>query len=193
MALRLTAQRLISAPYSLHAVRAAQPISRLDQISRQIQYRNMSVPTYTSNGDNGDQGSTEGELNAWKHRAPYRVHDKNEHFKTRYEGSCHCGKIKYQLSREKPLDAKYCHCTTCQKIHGKYKSVVMFVEDAHSLLYKVHHSNGQPSSTRTTSTSPTVTMTLAGTKVPRRHASTSCRVKSAARTAEHLSWTRVGI
>ncbi|KAI4183838.1 MAG: hypothetical protein L6R41_005161 [Letrouitia leprolyta] len=55
--------------------------------------------TYTANGDNGDSGSTEGELNEWKHRAPYRVHDKQEHFQARYEGSCHCGKVKYQLSR----------------------------------------------------------------------------------------------
>jgi hypothetical protein len=22
------------------------------------------------------------------------------------------------LSREKPLAAKYCHCTTCQRLHG---------------------------------------------------------------------------
>ncbi|KAL8729149.1 MAG: hypothetical protein Q9181_005095 [Wetmoreana brouardii] len=73
---------------------------------------------YNANGDNGDSGSTEGELNEWKHRAPYRVHDKAENFNVRYEGSCHCGKVRYQLSREKPLDAKYCHCTTCQKIHG---------------------------------------------------------------------------
>ncbi|KAL8802943.1 MAG: hypothetical protein Q9182_003493 [Xanthomendoza sp. 2 TL-2023] len=78
----------------------------------------MANATYNANGDNGDMGSTEGELNEWKHRAPYRVHDKQEGFKVRYEASCHCGKVQYQLSREKPLDAKYCHCTTCQKIHG---------------------------------------------------------------------------
>ncbi|KAL9127893.1 MAG: hypothetical protein Q9217_003329 [Psora testacea] len=76
------------------------------------------TPAYRDNGDNGDDGSTEGDLNAWKHRAPYRVHDDDLDFHVRYEGSCHCGKVKYQLSREKPLDAKYCHCHTCQKIHG---------------------------------------------------------------------------
>lgn len=62
----------------------------------------------------------EGELNEWKFRAPYKVHSKddNGNFKALYEGSCHCGRVQYQLSREKPLDAKYCHCTTCQVLHG---------------------------------------------------------------------------
>ena len=57
-------------------------------------------------------------INEWKKRAPYKVHDKDEDFKVRYEASCHCGKVKYQLSREEPLDSKLCHCTTCQTQHG---------------------------------------------------------------------------
>jgi len=57
-------------------------------------------------------------MDEWKKKAPYRIHESDEHFNARYEGSCHCGRVKYQLSREKPLDAKYCHCTTCQVIHG---------------------------------------------------------------------------
>jgi len=55
----------------------------------------------------------------WKQRPPYRIHDNNDDFKTRYEASCHCGKVKYQLSREEPLDSKLCHCTTCQTQHGE--------------------------------------------------------------------------
>ncbi|RMY05285.1 hypothetical protein D0868_06490 [Hortaea werneckii] len=55
----------------------------------------------------------------WKFRAPYRVHEPNEGFKARYDASCHCGKVKYQLSREEPLDSKLCHCTTCQTQHGE--------------------------------------------------------------------------
>ena len=96
------------------------PVSRFAQQQFHSQSRVMSeqASAYRANGDNGDDGSTEGELNAWKHRAPYRVHDTDPDFKVRYEGSCHCGKIKYQLSREKPLDSKYCHCHTCQKLHG---------------------------------------------------------------------------
>ncbi|TKX26755.1 putative lutathione-dependent formaldehyde-activating enzyme [Elsinoe australis] len=60
---------------------------------------------------------TEG-LSQWKQRPPYRIHEPNENFKVRYEASCHCGKVKYQLSREEPLDSKLCHCTTCQTQHA---------------------------------------------------------------------------
>jgi len=58
------------------------------------------------------------EAHAWKQRAPYRVHDSNESFKARYNGNCHCGRVKYELSREKPVGSKYCHCTTCQVQHA---------------------------------------------------------------------------
>ena len=54
----------------------------------------------------------------WKKNAPYKLHEPAA-FNARYEASCHCGKVTYQLSREKPLAAKYCHCTTCQRLHGK--------------------------------------------------------------------------
>jgi hypothetical protein len=60
----------------------------------------------------------DGSHNEWKFRAPYKVHENEDGFKALYEASCHCGKVKYQLSREEPLDAKYCHCTTCQVLHG---------------------------------------------------------------------------
>lgn len=54
----------------------------------------------------------------WKHRAPYTYHESDEGFDVKWEGGCHCGKVQYQLSREKPLASKYCHCTTCQRLHG---------------------------------------------------------------------------
>lgn len=62
--------------------------------------------------------STNRKEDEWKHREPYRIHDDDEDFKVKWRGSCHCGKIKYQLSRDKPLASKYCHCTTCQRLHG---------------------------------------------------------------------------
>lgn len=110
------------------------PITRLTQLQSRFHASlpNMSdTKTYRANGDNGDDGSTEGDLNQWKFRAPYKVHGNDPNFKVRYEGSCHCGKIKYQLSREVPLDAKYCHCTTCQKIHGTFPMLYLHT-------YKLH-------------------------------------------------------
>ena len=121
----LRSPRLISS--SIHLTTTAYPksaapraVTRLNQLQLHTSSRNMAqASTYRANGDNGDEGSTEGELNQWKFRAPYKVHENDPNFHVRYHGSCHCGKIQYQLSREKPLDAKYCHCTTCQKIHGR--------------------------------------------------------------------------
>ena len=106
-----------------------QATSRLRQLQSHTLHRTMAdnASSYRGNGDNGDDGSTEGELNAWKHRPPYKVHDNDPNFYNRYEGSCHCGKIRYQLSREKPLDAKFCHCTTCQKIHGAPPTALLLV------------------------------------------------------------------
>lgn len=54
----------------------------------------------------------------WKHREPYAIHGDNENFPVKWKGTCHCGKVKYSLSRDKPLASKYCHCTTCQRLHG---------------------------------------------------------------------------
>lgn len=54
----------------------------------------------------------------WKHRAPYRIHEDDEKFDVKWKGGCHCGKVRYQLSREKPLATKFCHCSTCQRLHG---------------------------------------------------------------------------
>lgn len=61
----------------------------------------------------------EGKENEWKFRAPYKVHSNDEEFNVIYEGGCHCGRVRYQLNEEKPLSAKFCHCTTCQVLHGE--------------------------------------------------------------------------
>jgi len=69
-------------------------------------------------GNGHSSTDVEGSLNEWKFRAPYKVHENDSNFKPLYEGGCHCGRVKYQLGREKPLNSKYCHCTTCQVLHG---------------------------------------------------------------------------
>lgn len=82
-------------------------------------------------------------LDDWKERAPYAIHKPSEHFEARYEGSCHCGKVTFQLSREKPLASKYCHCTTCQTLHGApfqwaaifHKEDINFTNGHHDLVW----------------------------------------------------------
>ena len=74
-------------------------------------------------GDNGQHqhqagDTTHREEDQWKFRAPYKVQENDSNFKAVWKAQCHCGKVKYELSREKPLAAKYCHCTTCQRLHG---------------------------------------------------------------------------
>ncbi len=41
----------------------------------------------------------------------------DDSFKARYWASCHCGSVRYEVSAD-PVDAKICHCMTCQKLHG---------------------------------------------------------------------------
>ncbi|KAK4038545.1 Mss4-like protein [Parachaetomium inaequale] len=61
--------------------------------------------------------TTSREQDQWKERPPYRIHDKAD-FDAKWKGKCHCGAVQYELSRERPLASKYCHCTTCQRMHG---------------------------------------------------------------------------
>ena len=75
-----------------------------DNVSR------STVPDGTLHQPSGEE--------TWKTHEPYRIHETNDHFEARYDAECHCGKVKYQLSREVPLASKYCHCTTCQRLHG---------------------------------------------------------------------------
>ncbi|KAH7388885.1 Mss4-like protein [Cadophora sp. MPI-SDFR-AT-0126] len=108
----------------------------------------------------------EGQENEWKFRAPYKIHsnkkdakngngngDKDggegrngegedggeEEFNAIYEGACHCGKVRYQLGRERPLASKFCHCGTCQMIHGApFQHAAIFHKEDINFL-KGHH------------------------------------------------------
>ena len=106
-------------------VHSFRPSFRLNLLQHQL--RSMSnenagsAPQQRAQDPSNDpnHNSTDGELNQWKFRAPYKIHNPSDpDYKPLYNGSCHCGKVKFQLSRERPLDAKICHCRTCQKLHG---------------------------------------------------------------------------
>ncbi|KAK0724891.1 Mss4-like protein [Lasiosphaeris hirsuta] len=81
--------------------------------------------------------STDRDEDQWKHRPPYSIHDNPDDFPVKWKGKCHCGAVEYQLSRDKPLDSKYCHCTTCQRLHGWaaifHKTDINFTKGHHDL------------------------------------------------------------
>ena len=41
----------------------------------------------------------------------------DETFVARYRARCHCGAVCYEVGAD-PVDAKICHCRTCQTLHG---------------------------------------------------------------------------
>lgn len=89
-----------------------------------------------------DQNRTP-DLDAWKERPPYQIHTSANDFKAVWNGKCHCGKTRYQLSRDRPLSSKYCHCTTCQRLHGApfqwaaifHKTDINFTQGHHDLSW----------------------------------------------------------
>lgn len=38
-------------------------------------------------------------------------------FAAKYRARCHCGAVTYEVDAD-PVDAKICHCRTCQTLHG---------------------------------------------------------------------------
>lgn len=65
----------------------------------------------------------------WQHRPPYlppaqldkldkEKSGRDAPFSKKIEGTCHCGRVRYWLSSDKPLASKYCHCSDCQTLHG---------------------------------------------------------------------------
>lgn len=97
----------------------------------------------TNNHENGDTSTSQSDQDEWKHRPPYQIHRSSDSFQAVWNGKCHCGKTRYQLSRDKPLAAKYCHCTTCQRLHGSpfqwaaifHKTDINFTHGHHDLAW----------------------------------------------------------
>lgn len=52
-------------------------------------------------------------------RPPYLSPLERDSFSIKLTASCHCGRVKYHLCEDEPLDSKFCHCRGCQVIHGK--------------------------------------------------------------------------
>ncbi|KAI2603707.1 Mss4-like protein [Hypoxylon sp. NC1633] len=54
----------------------------------------------------------------WKSAPPYRTTSSNASFVKQWTAHCHCGRVRYWLSRDAPLASKFCHCVDCQALHG---------------------------------------------------------------------------
>jgi hypothetical protein len=117
----LTSQRNCSTkPYIMTAKRPLSSSSKSNSPDQSNKQAKMS-----DNGGSGEKAHqyqasdrTDREEDQWKFRAPYKIHEGDSNFDVKWKGKCHCGRVQYQLSREKPLASKYCHCTTCQRLHG---------------------------------------------------------------------------
>ncbi|PKY08680.1 hypothetical protein P168DRAFT_286761 [Aspergillus campestris IBT 28561] len=80
---------------------------------------------------------------AWQTRPPYRVVSRDEFGEVKWKGGCHCGRVTYEVNREQPLKAKYCHCRGCQVVHGApfqwaaifQKSDISFINGADGLAF----------------------------------------------------------
>ena len=59
---------------------------------------------------------------AWKQKAPYLSPSAGEVFDIQYTASCMCGEVQYAVNSD-PVASKYCHCTSCQTLHGMLQLV----------------------------------------------------------------------
>jgi len=63
-------------------------------------------------------------------------------FVPRYGARCHCGEVRYEVKAD-PVDAKICHCRTCQALHGApmqwaaifHKRDIRFIQGVGALTY----------------------------------------------------------
>lgn len=139
------------------SVLASSPLSSLQfPVSLKIRTKMSTSPT---NPDvrstvHGEETVKEEDI-AWRTAHPYVKPSDDDDFKTEWEGSCHCGSVKYLLGREKPLSSKYCHCVDCQRMHAVSEDSVRlgitFLRRDRLLTCRHRlHSSGQQSSTSLT-------------------------------------------
>jgi len=67
---------------------------------------------------------------------PY-IWPENKPFQAKFTGTCFCGHVQYEIAVDRPLDAKFCHCKTCQRLHGapfQWLSLLMMLMSARRCL-----------------------------------------------------------
>jgi len=54
----------------------------------------------------------------WKSQPPYALEDPKKPKKALFKGCCHCHDVTFEIYVDKPKGSHFCHCDTCQKLHG---------------------------------------------------------------------------
>lgn len=88
------------------------PRIRIQHRQSKTPHLNMPTPSPKAGQTTPNSSSSH---EAWKSQPPYKAHAS---FRALYSGCCHCGLVQYEISSAQPLDAKFCHCRTCQVLHG---------------------------------------------------------------------------
>ncbi|KAM5429134.1 hypothetical protein McanMca71_007915 [Microsporum canis] len=54
----------------------------------------------------------------WMTSPPYVNQTEEQFGDIQWQAQCQCQRVRYEISRKQPLDAKFCHCRGCQILHG---------------------------------------------------------------------------
>ncbi|KAA1467314.1 hypothetical protein DENSPDRAFT_235739 [Dentipellis sp. KUC8613] len=76
----------------------------------------------------------------YMHKPPYYWTSEGDLFQPQYKSRCWCGNVEFEVHGD-PLDAKYCHCTQCQSLHGApFQWAVIFPKTSVRLVNNIDES-----------------------------------------------------
>ncbi|CAD6574154.1 MAG: hypothetical protein CYPHOPRED_005296 [Cyphobasidiales sp. Tagirdzhanova-0007] len=74
-------------------------------------------------------------------KPPYKWNSNK--FTKKYECGCWCGNVVFEFAGD-PWDAKFCHCTDCQKLHGApFQHAVIYPKTAVRMVKNKENENGK--------------------------------------------------
>jgi len=66
--------------------------------------------------DDSSEGGSSGD--DWKQQPPYAPEDPKKPKTAVFKGCCHCHDVTFEIYTKEPKGSHFCHCDTCQKLHG---------------------------------------------------------------------------
>ena len=95
-------------------------ISYRSDLLRRPNTRHLQGPVLMSAVDT----SAERDGDATLQVLPYLLTSQDKSFGIKYTASCMCGAVQYAVDCD-PVAAKYCHCRSCQRLHGNAAASVI--------------------------------------------------------------------